>query len=283
MPKTDCLFNCGNVQHYCDKPPSEYLICKKCGLIFQKEIPSIEAMSEHAESQYSSGLYKEYVGAASLKYETFKQRIALIKEKANGGRLLDVGCSSGFFIEVASQNGFDAYGVELSSKAISFANENIRERITQGDVNLLRQIGNNSFDVVVAFDIIEHTHDPLLFLRNIKDLLRPGGCLVLSTPDTEHYLRLIMGSRWPMLQPLQHTYLFSKKAIGRALEMTGYHDLRIANAYKVLSIEYLIGQIRHYNPLLFHSYRAARILIPEILRKKPFSLNIGEILVLCHS
>jgi 2-polyprenyl-3-methyl-5-hydroxy-6-metoxy-1,4-benzoquinol methylase len=282
VPNTDCLFHCGNVQHYCHKPPSEYFICKECGLIFQKELPSIEAMSEHAESEYSSGLYKEYVGAAALKYETFSRRIALIKQKANGGRLLDVGCSSGFFIEVALQNGFDAYGVELSSQAISFAKEGICKRITQGDVNLLRQTGSDSYDVIVAFDIIEHTRDPLLFLRNIKGLLKPGGCIVISTPDTGHFLRLIMGSRWPMLQPLQHIFLFSKKTISRALETTGYRNLQITNAYKVLSIEYLIGQIRHYNPLLFHAYRAARLLIPESLRRKPISINIGELLVLCN-
>ena len=239
-------------------------------------------MSEHAENEYSSGLYKEYVGAAALKYETFRRRMALIRKKATGVRLLDVGCSSGYFIEVALENGFDAYGIELSSRAISLAKENIRKRITQGDVNILGQSGENPYDVIVAFDIIEHTQDPLLFLRSIKELLKPGGCIVLSTPDTGHFVRSVMGSRWPMLQPLQHTYLFSKRAISRALEMAAYHDLRISNAYKVLSIEYLVGQVRHYNPLLFHAYRAARIFMPEFLRQKPFSINIGEMLVLCN-
>jgi 2-polyprenyl-3-methyl-5-hydroxy-6-metoxy-1,4-benzoquinol methylase len=281
----NCLLGCGPARHYCHKESADYLVCTNCGLIFQKVLPSMRMMSEYAETQYDSGSYREYVGAAALKYETFRQRMALIKKRIQSGRLLDAGCSSGFFMEVALQNGFDAYGIEMSSNAISFAKDVVRGRITQGDVNMLGEGGDNShsYDVVVAFDIIEHTHDPLIFLQNAKRLIRPGGCLVLSTPNTGHYLRFIMGSRWPMLQPMQHTYLFSKKAIGRALEITGYRDIQTVNAHKALSIEYLINQIRYYNPLLYHSYRAARVLLPVGLRNKPFSVNIGEILILCSA
>ena len=53
--------------------------------------------------------------------------------------------------------------------------------------------------------------DPVSFLDDIGRVLAPGGLLVVSTPDTGHWLRPLMRSRWPMLQPDQHTFLFSRR------------------------------------------------------------------------
>ena len=120
-----------------------------------------------------------------------------------------MGCACGFFIEAALKHGFDAYGIEFSKEAVAIAREEIRSRITVGDVNLRREREEDRFDAVVAFEIIEHTQNPIKFLEEIRQILRPGGWLMLATPDTGHFLRYLMGCRWPMLQPMQHTYLFT--------------------------------------------------------------------------
>ena len=281
MDTPECPLNCGIPQLYCHKPPADYYICREIGLIFQRMRPSTVEMAEHADAEYTSGLYRDYVAAAPLKYETFKRRVELIGQYANGGRLLDVGCSSGFFMEVALRHGFDAYGIEFSRQAVALAKEEIRGRITHGDVNSLRDRGEQRFDVIVGFDIIEHTQDPFRFLGEAREMLSPQGWLVLSTPDTGHFLRYAMGSRWPMLQPWQHTYLFSKKAMRKTLEMAGYENIQIQNAHKTLTLEYLMGQIRVYNPWLAKTYRAFSLLLPRAIRAKPFSVNIGEMLVFC--
>lgn len=245
-------------------------------------MPSVHEMAVYVDSEYQSGLYKDYVEASALKYETFRRRIELIRKYVDGSRLLDVGCASGFFIEMALKYGFDAYGVELSKQAIALAKPEVGGRITNGDVNLLHVRNEQKFDVVVAFDIIEHTHDPIKFLQDIRDVLSPQGWLVLTTPDTGHFLRYLMGSHWPMLQPLQHTYLFSKKAMQKALETAGFNKIHIQNADKTLTLEYLMGQIRINNPLLTKMYRVLSHLLPMAIRKRPISVNIGEMLVFCQ-
>jgi SAM-dependent methyltransferase len=240
-------------------------------------------MTQYADAEYEFGLYRDYARASSLKYETFKRRIQLISRIATGSRLLDVGCSSGFFIEIALQHGFDAYGIEISKNAIALAKEKIRARITNGDVNLLPERGEKGFDIIVAFDIIEHTQDPLKFLKNMREILSPKGWLVLATPDTGHFLRYLMGCRWPMLQPMQHTYLFSKRAMRKALELAGYDQIRIQRGEKRMSLEYLMGQIRIYTPLLAKAYKVISRLLPITMREKSFSINIGEMLVFCRN
>jgi len=217
MRTLKCPLDCGTARFYCHLPPADYYICDM-GVIFQERPPSSCEMAEYADAEYESGLYREYVGAAPLKYETFRRRMGLIAKYVTGGRLLDVGCSSGFFIEIALEHGFDAYGVEFSKQAIGMAKREIRERITHGDVNLVGERGGEKFDLIVAFDIIEHTQDPIKVLQDMRKILSPEGWLVLTTPNTDHFLRYLMGSRWPMLEPLQHTFLFSKRAMRRVLE-----------------------------------------------------------------
>src|SRR5438876_9363 len=80
-----------------------------------------------------------------------------------------------------------------------------RPRILEGNVDELDLTTLGAFDVVTAFDIVEHSLEPLKFLARLHDLLRVGGWLALTTPDAGHGLRYVMGKRWPMLQPLQHT------------------------------------------------------------------------------
>ena len=158
------------------------------------------------------------------------------------------------------------------------ARKDIRPRITIGDVNLLRERGDEQFDAVVAFDIIEHTQNPLKFLEEIRHILRPRGWLMLATPDTDHFLRYLMRSRWPMLQPMQHTYLFSKRAMRYALEKSGYENIGIRQADKSLTLDYLIDQVRVHNPLISRTYKTASKLLPRPVRQGTFAVSIGEML-----
>jgi SAM-dependent methyltransferase len=273
-----CPLSGGQARFYCRKPPADYFLTDQLGLIFQRELPTVEQMSAYAEEQYSAGVYKGYASAAPLKIQTFERRIDLLKRLGARGRILDVGCACGFFIEAALKHGFDACGIEFSKEAVAIAREEIRSRITVGDVNLLREREEDRFDAVVAFDIIEHTQDPLKFLEEIRQILRPGGWLMLATPDTGHFLRYLMGCRWPMLQPMQHTYLFSKPAMRFVLAKAGYENIGVQKADKSLTLDYLIDQLRVHNPLISRTYQAMSKLLPEAFRKGAFSVNIGEML-----
>ncbi len=284
ISKETCPLSGGPARLYCRKPPSEYYLSERLGLIYQRAAPSVARMEQYADEEYKSGVYKDYTSAGELKRATFERRLRRLEALGvTKGRLLDVGCACGFFIEAALAHGFDAQGVEFSREAIAAAREDIRGRITQGDVNALRARDTEPFDVIVAFDIIEHTQAPLVFLEELRGMLRPGGWLVLATPDTGHFLRYLMGSRWPMLQPLQHTYLFSKKAMRFALEKTGFEDIRLSNADKSLQLDYLAEQIRIHNPTLHRAYRLIAPLLPASLRQRTFAVNIGEMLAFARN
>ena len=133
------------------------------------------------------------------------------------------------------------------------------------------------FDVVSAFDLIEHVPDPRAFLKRCRGLLKPGGFLMISTPDTGHVLRFLMQSRWPMLQPMQHLFLFSRQALERALAAEGFDNSRVDTAHKTLSIEYLINQIKPLNPVLSRTLDVLVRPVPGSILSKYRRVNIGEI------
>jgi len=271
-----CPINGLPARLYCQKDRAVYFIEPASGTIFQAKMPSVGAMNQYADNEYSSGAYQEYAKSRDLKIATARPRLAAIKRLTDGKRLLDVGCATGFFMEAAADEGFDVRGLEFSTVAIGLARPDIRERIVCGDVNTLLSREPEKFDVVTAFDIIEHVQNPAKFLDEIGQILRPGGVLAISSPDTGHFLRYLMGAKWPMLQPMQHTVLFSRRGIAALLERCGFRDVRVETAHKVLTMDYLADQLTVTNPGLNGAYQALSWIVPGPLRRRPLALNIGE-------
>jgi 2-polyprenyl-3-methyl-5-hydroxy-6-metoxy-1,4-benzoquinol methylase len=237
-------------------------------------------MRTWANEEYTSGAYRDYVDARSMKIRHFEDRLADIGNRVRPGRLLDVGCSCGYFMEVAAAHGFDVQGVEFSSSAVAAATPGLRPRIFEGTLEDMPI--NGKFDVVSAFDLIEHVQDPRVLVKRCASLLKPGGTLVISTPDAGHYLRLVMGSHWPMLQPMQHLFLFSRQALATMLRTEGFVEVSVDTAYKTINVEYLINQIKLLNPLLSATLRTLTQAVPGSLLRRDRRINIGELLAVAR-
>ena len=85
-----------------------------------------------------------------------------------------------------------------------------------------------------------------------------------------------------MLQPLQHTFLFSRRALQRALLQAGFSTVTMSTAKKTMTLDYLMGQIRIHNPAITRIYDSIANLIPARLRTRQFSVNIGEIMAVAR-
>ena len=158
---------------FCQKGPASYFICRACELIFQFPLPTEAAMRTWADAEYTSGAYQDYVTARAMKIRHFEDRFAAISDRVRPGRLLDIGCSCGYFMEVAASRGYDVQGVEFSRSAIAAADPGIRSRIFEGTLESLPV--NGLFDVASVFDLIEHVHEPTELsssLRNITEARR---------------------------------------------------------------------------------------------------------------
>jgi len=137
--------------------------------------------------------------------------------------LLDVGCSNGALLWIASQLGIKAEGVEVSPRAA----KNGIERGLKIHLGYLAELGlpENSFDVVTLYEVIEHLDSPADLLEECNRLLKPGGVLVVGTGNTDSWTRRFMGNRWDFFDLNQHgghISFFSTSSLGILASRTGF-------------------------------------------------------------
>jgi 2-polyprenyl-3-methyl-5-hydroxy-6-metoxy-1,4-benzoquinol methylase len=274
-----CPITGQKAKFYCRKDTGNYYINPYNGVIFLYPMPNINNMEEYANEHYQTGMYKDYLNAKELKILTANVRLKQIEKYKPGKNMLDVGCSAGFFLEAAQAHGYSTQGIEFAAAAIAQAAPSVRNNIIQGDLHKELHRWKQDVDWVSAFDIIEHMHNPVKFISEIKDILKPGGLLVMSTPDTGHFLCRLMRSGWSMLQPLQHTVLFSRQAMKDMLLSQGFTNVKIESTHKYLTFEYLTKQLMETNKFISSVMKAILAITPKAIAQRPFKINISEFIV----
>jgi 2-polyprenyl-3-methyl-5-hydroxy-6-metoxy-1,4-benzoquinol methylase len=147
----------------------------------------------------------------------------------SGARLLDVGCGGGDFLAHARSLGWAVTGLEVDAAAAKTARG---RRIDVLDVPLAdARLPDGAFDAVTMNHVLEHLHDPVGTLAEVRRILKPGGRLWLATPNLDSPLCRALGPSWRGLEPPRHLVLFGKEALRRAILAAGFTDLTWANAY----------------------------------------------------
>ncbi|NIO87116.1 MAG: methyltransferase domain-containing protein, partial [Candidatus Aminicenantes bacterium] len=141
-----------------------------------------------------------------------------------GAKLLEIGCARGYLLKLAKDIGYDVQGVEVSSYASDIA-RNAGLSVFNGTMKDI-SLAENSFDVVVAIDVIEHVVDPINFLLTVKKYLKQGGMLVLKTPNISSIFARIGGKNWIGFNPY-HIFLFSPDTLGSLCNKTGFDIVRL--------------------------------------------------------
>ncbi len=147
--------------------------CQNCGAQFWYPVEYAGAEFYETSDVYSivkrnpSWYHRQFLGHPPVK----------------AGRLLEIGCGQGEFLEAALKMGFDAHGIDVAPRNIEFIKKRRGiDKVTCGRVEEhVDELG--VFDIVTLFEVIEHVESPLALLAAIKKMLRPGGYLILSTPN----------------------------------------------------------------------------------------------------
>jgi 2-polyprenyl-3-methyl-5-hydroxy-6-metoxy-1,4-benzoquinol methylase len=149
------------------------------------------------------------------------------------GRLLDVGCGLGFFISGVSE-GWERHGQEVSKPCADHAAQYCSA--FQGTLEAAAY-PESYFDVVVSMSVVEHIPDPVPTIREMWRVLKPGGKLVLRTPNFDSGAARRFGANYRLLQTPGHVTLFSDMSLARLL-----HDV----GFDVDHVEYPFFETRHF-------------------------------------
>jgi SAM-dependent methyltransferase len=142
------------------------------------------------------------------------------------GRLLDVGCGNGQFLAQMQKLGWEVMGVELDPEAVRIAEERFGLRVFQGTLEEAR-LPDGSFDTVTMNHVIEHVPNPIGLLAECRRILRPGGKLVVVTPNIESLGHRLFREAWRGLEVPRHLYIFSPRALQECAERAGLKVLKL--------------------------------------------------------
>ncbi len=137
------------------------------------------------------------------------------------GRILDVGCGNGLFLSWMKELGWEVVGVEPDEKAVKVAREEYGLEVYQGTLESIK-FPDNSFDVITMSHVIEHVPDPLTLLYECKRILKPGGKLIVITPNIKSLGCSIFGKDWLHWDPPRHLFLFSPRSLRVYAEQAGF-------------------------------------------------------------
>jgi SAM-dependent methyltransferase len=237
------LCSSSGIEYLFSKGTYKFLRCTECNLVFLECIPDEKDIYKLYKGDYlfnRNGSYGflNYFSLEKAFQKTFRKRLNTIRKLKKSGSLLEIGAGAGFFLKEA-QRFFQITGNEISKIACDYAENNLGIKINCGDF-----CGNdykeNSYDVVIMYDVIEHLRNPFNILKELSSIQNTNGLLVISTGDVDSIFCKLCGKRWHLFNPPEHLFFFSHKSIKLALKKAGYEIIKIEYPHNYYTLSYLL-------------------------------------------
>lgn len=212
--------------------------CQKCGLVFRDIIlDSQETDCLYSENYFTKEQKEFFFEHDNIKRKDFLKRIKAIENiYGQKGKILDVGCAIGTFLDVCQKRGWEVYGEELSDFAAQYAKDKFDLNVFSGEL-IEAKFPDNFFDVVTLWDVVDHSERPRLLLKEVHRILKKDGLIVVQTTmkdgliyRTAHYLYLLSRGliKFPVEKghPIHHSTFYSTKTLNQALELAGFKVIK---------------------------------------------------------
>ena len=213
--------------------PFRLVTCAACGHLYQSPRPGPDAIGQFYPPQYDPfrPAIEEQTASGPmrwLKHRQLRTRCQQVTRLARAGRLLDVGCSTGLFLNEMRRYGeWDLYGVETSPDAARYARERFGLNVYEGQLEAA-PLDAGSFDMITLWDVLEHLPDPGAALDQIARLLGPQGRVIISAPNLDSIDARLFGPWWTGIDPPRHFSVFRRRDLARLL---ADHGLAVERMY----------------------------------------------------
>jgi SAM-dependent methyltransferase len=207
------------------------LICRECGLGITAPFPTENELTESNQEIYQvEQRIHAYLSRKSYFEKRYRNNITIIKRFKREGKLLDVGCNIGLFLNVAREESYSVMGVELNKGCAQYGINNFKLDIRADYLENIA-LASESIDIVTLFDVLEHIPDIHRFLSEIRRILKRGGLLVIQSPNIQSYMARLTRSQWFWLTPPDHLYHFTPATLDILLKEHGF-DIKLLNTWE---------------------------------------------------
>lgn len=198
------------------------LRCEACSLVWLSKPPKPAEMHLH----YTDAYDRLISSAGENSPGRWRDRNAALAPHKQSGALLDLGCSSGSFLQSLSGTGWDLFGVEMSEKSAGQARAKSGAQVFVGDI-LDAEFESESFDVITCFDVFEHLYQPRQVMAKVVDWLKPGGIFYVLVPNVDSAEGHVFKGYWHGLELPRHLFHYSPKSLKFLAESVGLFEVSL--------------------------------------------------------
>lgn len=232
--------------------------CGSCNLAYLGKPPTTTDLQKLYS--FEAGYQNDFANTSStqVKFHTKVARLSLaaLQKYRTNGRLLDIGCSAGFFLKEAAAVGWEANGLEYSPDTAAVAARIPGLHIKTGtldDANYEAKF----FDVVTLWDVIEHVPDPVQMMQGVHRILQDDGLVAISTPNIDglfpqlSYRIAKQLDYWPHPEPPHHLLQFSGQTLGLLLARAGFEIVATETKCIPLTFSFDLKNLLRRSPKLW--------------------------------
>lgn len=242
------------------KKHSRIVKCTYCHMVYTNPLENFSLLLKG----YEDVVDEEYIKTEQYRKILLHQHLRRVEKYIERGKILDIGCFAGYFLEIAKEQGWKAYGIEPSKWARAIAKKKNLQVI--GDDIETIELAKNQYDVITMWDVIEHLPDTSAILKKCHRSLRKKGIIALGTPNIESIVAKITKNNNPYLIRM-HILFFSPKTLTRFLEEAGFTVLNVYSYGRTFPIAYILDRITIQNKY----YKK----IKSFIRSIPFIANFA--------
>jgi SAM-dependent methyltransferase len=200
--------------------------CEKCGFLFTNPRPTISEIGKYYQSdQYISHAGKKkgliYNLYDIVRDYSIKQKLNLIKKYHSKGKLMDLGCGLGYFLNgVKLDKTFDALGVDVSDDAVKYVKNTFA--IDVKNEFELDKLDKHSFDIITQWHVLEHVHYLNERMQQLHHLLKQDGTMFIAVPNSKSKDAKMYNEYWDGYDVPRHLYHFNQKSFSLLMEKHGF-------------------------------------------------------------
>ncbi len=212
---------CGSSDHFelFSKNGGCYVRCQSCEMVFLNPVLKDAELSRYYQNN-TAAQAMAHVGEADFYRRIYSTGLDLMARHAAPGSVLDIGCSSGLFLDVARERGYKTFGIELNKAELEIA---LRKGHTVWDTELRDVAASERFDAICMWDVFEHIKDGVDYLRQLALRTRTTNSLVLmQIPSAASLAARVMREKCNVFDGIEHVNLYSPSTITQTAQRAGF-------------------------------------------------------------